>query len=286
MLILHGFLLSALSGALGGTIPGMLQGPFQSLSDVWYAEIGYKTELLRRKAEEKNKLQINAYANDIVSEVTSIPESSVKEPDYSIAGPALEASTYYVNNEIVRKMFAKLVASSVDVRKDGITRSVFVEFVKQMNAVDAGLLKKLAPMNSAPIANLQMSYPGDGNAPFKSEIVTMDFESNLEIRKSLSSAIINLDRMGLIKVDYLSWKSSFNYDEIFKQTPEYVELNANIEQEHAQCSQMLHDIKTDHADVNPNVIPTLEKIITEKAAIGKGQIFLTNLGKDFISVCL
>lgn len=279
-------LMSAFSGALGGLMTKAFDGPLNSVQDVWFATVGYKTALLRQKAEERNKLQIEAYAKDIASEVAKIPENSIKEPDYSILGPAFEASTYYVNNETVRGMFAKLVASSVDKRKENVTRSAFVEFIKQMSIIDAGLLKKLAPMNSAPIANLQTLFPGDGNTPFKSEIVSMDFENNLVIRKSLPSAIINLDRMGLIKVDYSSWKNLFNYDENFKQTPEYMELDANIKQEHVKYSKTLDDIKTFHVNVKPGAIPTLEKIIKTKASIGKGQMFLTNLGEDFISVCL
>lgn len=280
-------LMSAFSGALGGLMTKAFDGPLNSVQDVWFATVGYKTALLRQKAEERNKLQIEAYAKDIASEVAKIPENSIKEPDYSILGPAFEASTYYVNNETVRGMFAKLVASSVDERKDGITRSAFVEFVKQMSIVDANLLKKLANRPSVPMADLGRELPDNkGVTDFKSEILPIDFESNPEIRKLLPSAIINLDRLGLIKSTYTVWKSAFNYEQEFQQTPEYIELKTELDETRKKYTESIKVIKSMHLNVDPNAIPSMELFINSKISVGKGRIFLTNLGKDFISVCL
>lgn len=279
-------LMSAFAGALGGLITKTFDGPLNSIQDVWFATVGYKTALLRQRVEEQNKLQIEAYADDIAKEVAKIPENSVKEPDYSILGPALEASTYYVNNETVRAMFAKLVASSVDKRKDDITRSTFVEFVKQMNVIDAGLLKKLANRASTPMANLGRELPDGGVVGFKSEILPIDFENDPEIRKFLPSAIINLERLGLIKSTYTTWSGSFNYDQEFQKTPEYVELKNNLIQTSSEYKKSLNTINSLHLDVDKEAISAMKSFVKSKINVGKGRVFLTNLGKDFISVCL
>lgn len=182
-------------------------------------------------------------------------------------------------------MFAKLVASSVDERKDGITRSAFVEFVKQMNAVDAKILKSFAPDNRIPMANLEKSLQNMGSLPFKSEILPLDFEQDSKIREQLPSSIVNLDRLGLIKYSYDSPLTSYKYDLEFEKTPEYTELEKIITQEKVKYTSYQHRFEIANK-LDESTKSSLETLRSASPKITPGFAELTNLGKDFISVCL
>lgn len=277
------FFTNALSGAFGGIASKVLDGPFQSLNDLWFASIGFRFDLLRQKAATKNKLQIQQYAEDIVSELKDIPEEFVKEPDFSIAGPALEASTYYVNNDLVREMFAKLVASSVDERKQDQTRSVFVEFVKQMNTTDAKLLNFIGNKEVYPLADLEKKLD-NGALPSSSKILPLGISNDESERILFPSAITNLDRMKLLEVSYETWLSSYDYEFNFKKTPEYSHLlNLIASDKHAY--ELTQDSTTLLA-ISEEQRKNLKILSTETPHIKPGTIKLSSLGKDFVSVCL
>ncbi|WP_267814141.1 Abi-alpha family protein [Staphylococcus aureus] len=49
--------------------------------------------------------------------MSSVPENNLQEPQFSLLGPALEASKFYISEKTLSNMFAKLIASSMDDRK-------------------------------------------------------------------------------------------------------------------------------------------------------------------------
>lgn len=70
------------------------------------------------KMESMVKKNIEKYATEIDEQVSKIPDKDInQDPDISIIGPAFEASKYYVNRDDARKMFAKLIAAELDVKK-------------------------------------------------------------------------------------------------------------------------------------------------------------------------
>lgn len=287
-------IITALIGAGGGLVSGSFKAPLQSMNDLWYATVGFRTDLLRQKAEENNRLAIEEYAKNIANEISEIPEENVKEPDYSIAGPALEASTYFVNNENLRKMFAKLVASSMDDRLKDKTRTAFVEFVKQMNSLDAQLLTIFSSNTTLPIAEIhyKLSSPYTGyNTAFTEVLPLMENISNND-RPLIPSALVNLRRLGLVAYDYNEYSVDYDYENNFSKTPEYISASNQIQ----VALQSITAIK--ELDKFPqlqdsqetlefkNQLPALSKIGESTVDIAKGQCRLTELGKNFISVCL
>ncbi len=84
----------------------------------------------------------------------------------SIVGPALEASRYYIEEEELRKMFAKLIASSMNKNKSeiSITHPSFVEIIKQLTPLDAQILDFIINNNqTAPIVRIGIKYPNGGS---------------------------------------------------------------------------------------------------------------------------
>lgn len=83
----------------------------------------------------------DSYKNNLVEEISQIPEENLIDPPMNIVGPALEASKFYIEEEELRKMFAKVVAASMDSRRSTNVHPAFVEIIKQLDTLDAQNIK-------------------------------------------------------------------------------------------------------------------------------------------------
>ena len=90
-----------------------------------------------KKQQHRHSLNFEDYVSKIQNKTQEIPEEFLQEPKLNIVGPALEASKYYIDSEILREMFANLISSSVDSRKSSKTHPSFVEIIKQLSSLDA-----------------------------------------------------------------------------------------------------------------------------------------------------
>lgn len=68
------------------------------------------------------------------------PEAKLVGPNPRIAYPAIQALVYSIDDEVIREMFANLLAADMDLdRKDGV-HPAFVELIKEMTSEDARVL--------------------------------------------------------------------------------------------------------------------------------------------------
>lgn len=111
--------LPLVTGFLGGaTSAGLFSGPVQTLQDWWYVNFGHTISTQAALLKATREANVEKLKNDILQEVASIPPENVQEPSIKILGPALEASKYYIEEKELRKMFAKIIANSLDSQKD------------------------------------------------------------------------------------------------------------------------------------------------------------------------
>ncbi|WAW15435.1 DUF4393 domain-containing protein [Peptostreptococcus equinus] len=251
---------SALVGA------GILKGPVETLNEFWYIHFGknihQEAEILKAKAEKNKQL----FGENIITEVKNIPEENLKEPKTNIIGPAMEASKYYVEEPELRSMFAKLIASSMDKTKDAIIHSSYVEIIKQMSPLYANNLICIynSHRNQAPICKYNLMFTNHTNL----NLYTNIFLSNPSCsdQNSLSPSLSNLERLGLIKMDYSQWISNEEYYKDFYNTKEYFESERTLE---------------DYKKTNlPN------DLVADKIDTQKGIADLTPFGKNFVRTCM
>ena len=129
-------ILTAAGGAVAAKI---FDGPFKTLEDFWFSHFGYKAAEYRIKKEA----ELEAYKQSIINNLSKIPEEEIQQPKISIVGPAIEASKYYIEETVLRNMFAKLIANACNASKADSVHPAFVECIKQMNPNDAILLTNL-----------------------------------------------------------------------------------------------------------------------------------------------
>lgn len=192
--------LPVISGFLGGaTSAGLFAGPIQTLQDWWYVNYGHnisdqKALLLAKQEANVEKLKI-----DILKEVSTIPPENVQEPSMKILGPAIEASRYYIDEEELRNMFAKIIASSLDNRMSDAVHSSFVEIIKQLDVLDAMLLSYLKRNNhgvQSSIPTMKMVVNGESGTTTVFPLIFLSEEFGDFHQNAVS--LINLDRLGII----------------------------------------------------------------------------------------
>lgn len=96
-----------------------------------------------KKYRIKKEIELRQYEEDIKTELSRVEKQNLIEPKLNIVGPALEASKYYISSTEHRKMFAKLIASSMDKEKTNLVHPAFTEIIKQMSPLDAKLFQTL-----------------------------------------------------------------------------------------------------------------------------------------------
>lgn len=146
-------ILGALAGAAGSALVKSFDGPFKSLEDLWYYYIGHRTDLLRAERKEA----ILAYRQDILEELSKIPEENRCNPRLCVAGSAIQDSLNFIEEPDLRKMFAKLIASASDKNKYAQTHPAFSKIISQLSPFEANILKSTTLLtNSHPCCKIRL----------------------------------------------------------------------------------------------------------------------------------
>lgn len=239
----------------------------RTLSNIFYTifyPINYNVDKLRKKTE----INLKKYEEDIKSEINKIPEEKLTEPKISIVGPSLEASKYYIDNSEIRKMFAKLISSSMNVDTYDIVHPSFVEIIKQLSPLDASNFKSISLPNSQPIAKYRVLQ--------KDEISGLDVKTNIYLSNPeynnpstsevdlISSSISNLVRLGLVSISYTT---HFVDESVYEKFKEFHLFN-DIEEE-----------------LRVNLLKN-NNYPYKTVSITKGIIQITPFGLNFAKICL
>jgi len=203
----------------------------------------------------KREAKVDAVSKLIDEKLENILEENIVSPEPHIAVPALQAIGYSMDSEVLRNMYANLLAKAMQVDKKDDIHPSFVENIKQMNPRDASNLSAFpADRLSLPIINLVMRNPDSSHHTV---------ERNLFISNSLfqdlhqqAASIDLLETLGLIKIDYDNRSANDSVYQKFEKTLLYLQY---LEKATAAGKQI---------------------------EMEKGLVFLTTLGLSFVNICL
>ena len=166
--------------------------------------------------------KIEQFKSKLSEEIDKIPDDKRISPPLNIVGPALEASRFYVDNEMLRDMFAKLVARSMHRDISAMTHSSFVEIIKQLSPFDAEIISYFKQEKLTTLVDYVMLLPDQNNKPSRipliSNIVLGTGKSDNVFE--ISNSITNLIRLGLIEKDKehaLGDYGEYRADDVLKQ---------------------------------------------------------------------
>lgn len=170
-----------------------------------------------KKANITYRYKLECFKDDLYNRVAHIPEQYVREPEIAIAGPTLEALKYTYDEEELREMYVKLLASSVDSRKNRVVHPSYVEIIKQMNSYDAKLFKFLTSRGgyiktinpNVQIKGTDKIYVGAMPEWY------IDWEGTADIFQT-SASLVRLAKLGVIELMYDRTAGKDGYDVLKK----------------------------------------------------------------------
>jgi len=234
-----------------------------TLGNIFYTifyPINYPAEKLRLK-QAKN---LEKYEQDIEEQISQIPEGNLVEPPLNIVGPALEASKFYIEDEKIRKMFAKLIASSMDIETTDASHPSFIEVVKQISLVEANIIDYLAKNSFLPYAESFFEYHEKDTPifPIVEPYVKID---NLNVNYlTTASSLKNIHRLGLIKF-----------------------IDINISGKEIYMENLLNsDVFNNYHEIHRYFKENYLRIQGGELRLKTGNILLTSYGSRFSKVCL
>lgn len=203
--------------------------------------------------------KIEDFINErLADKLENVLEENIITPDPAIVGPSLEALRFSGNNEELREMYANLIANSMDSTTANKTHPGFVEIIKNMNSEEAKILNYISPNSVIPIINIKSksSPDEDGSVSVYEHLAIFDFIETNTDHNLIPSYLDNLQRLGLIQIDYGRYLTDESrYDKLFSN----------------------------------NLYKQYESIIAEQSKFiysDKGMLTLTSLGKQFRSICI
>jgi hypothetical protein len=204
--------------------------------------------------------RIEKFRSDIETEVSRIPVEQVAEPPLNIVGPALEASKYHIEDEDVRSLFAKLIASSMNTVKQDKVHPAFVEVIKQLTPFDVKVLSFLHINRHTPVGDIILTINNRENKVLDTEIFPFPEMNKINV-EDYSTAVKNINRLGLISIDY---------SRIYTDPGKY-----DILENHYLFSQYRDDITN-----TPNLLEQGMDV-----TLRKGSWTFTAFGERFTSCC-
>lgn len=230
-----------------------------TLQDIWDLVFGGFGTFVEKKRLTRHK-NLEDFRNQLYDHVGNIPVENIVEPKLSIVGPALEASKYYFEEADIRKMFAKLISSSMDDRVNSKVHASYVEKIKQMSSLDAQNLALFKSSVDYPVVTYQYKVKRSDNSFATRTIHKNIFIANPNEHDLImqSESITNLATLGLVNITYDSWFADDERYDGFKHT------------------ELFHDAKKN--------LQYIDDAIEVKCKHGIAS--LTPIGKRFIDVCL
>ena len=286
------------SGALSGlAAAGALKGPIESLTQIWTLTIGRFSDDAYQKYKIKQAANLEKYANEVKSGIEKIPEENIQEPKMSVVGPALEASKFYIEEDEIRGMFAKLLASSMDKTQSINIHPSFVEIIKVLSPLDAKNLYSLYHGGDETISKIRVTNKENGNY---TDHFNHIFLGNPECQDNnlIEFSIDNLIRLKLVDVSYSKYKSDDSLYDKHRENELFLKFKTEQEELQQSLTTLLNSLlngglltDTDSnaplpASLQENYL-NLKQVVQEKEIkVVKGIIQLTAFGKNFCKVCL
>ena len=238
-----------------------------TLSDIWFIVFGgishYADKRKLRYAAELEKMNLELH-----KEVSEIPIEKIIEPDIQIVAPALEASKYCVEKEELRKMYVKLIASSLNNEKAPFVHPIFTDIIRKMSSTDAKLFNAIT------------------NNDYGDDCII--FGASIE---SISFSLTILEQLGLIA---LSKYSNSGELELKRNV-----VNQNINTYYTKIIKNINDFFFEFDAIYDNIFNMITDYFVKKNLSGttfpkhksvveffEKSITVTNLGQRFKRICL
>ena len=148
-------IIEPISNAIQQNIPETAKQTDGALSTV----VGFFNNVVLYPVKKANltfKYKLEAFEDDLKEKIKDIPEENLQVPPVKIAGPVLEALRYAYDEEELREMYEEMLAKAMDNRKVHQVHRSYVDAVKQMEPLDAQVLRRIYDYNEVTTSHVRL----------------------------------------------------------------------------------------------------------------------------------
>ena len=229
----------------------------ETFNDLLYLAFG-RISLIAQERRITYAAQLEKFKDELKSRVDSTPKEKLIEPNTRLILTALNTARYTVEDEALRTMFANLIANSMNNEFANFAHPSFVSIINDLSSLDAENLALFKRDESYPIATYKVITNNNQFIQLHKNIFLSN-PNNKNVKQQSSSLSI-LERLGLIYLNYNKRIPNLEEYKIFEELSEYKDILSEI-------------------SANP-------EFKNYKLEIQKGVAELTELGKDFLRICV
>ena len=197
-------------------------------------------------------------SKQVSEKLLDTPESDIQTPKANIAVPTLQGLIISEDDPELQDLFANLLAAAMDKHTASFAHPAFVEAIKQMTPDEAKLMKYFTTATHFPTLTIRNEKKdGKGGFDVVRHFSLLGQKSNCENPELTTVSIDNLIRLGFIEIP-----QNYNYVD------------------HAVYDEIKNDSET------KKIIEQIDNLPDRISAILQEAIIITELGRQFISVCV
>lgn len=228
--------------------------------DCWVSEKNYKLDETKKLLEIKLK---------------NVDPDKIVPPEPYVAVPALQSIAYSMNSEVLRDLYANLLANSMNSETKDSVHPSFVEIIKQLSPYDAHILREFKNNSRQALVHYHLLHSAGGITPIYSNVILFKYSDDIV---SNAVSVTNLDRLGVLRIETQNdLTDQRNYD-YFKSEHNY-----------QKCINIINQVRDgiDIHTINETLpIPLLTFTDVISLNLAKHYVEVTPLGKSFINCCL
>ena len=200
--------------------------------------------------------ELKDFEEKVQSGTHQIPEKNRDDSKIGLALKAFEESKYQLDSEELRQLFANLITSTVDNRKNSKVQPSFSSVLKDLSTEDAHLVKLFAKENPVPLVSIQVEDENGVGVGMQNNILVFNSEININ-----ELSLFSLERLGLLSLNptnQLQSKNNQTKYQNFESDPMYLSIK--------------------------NRLPIISGEFTfSKSRLARGKAELTPFGEAFVS---
>lgn len=173
-------------------------------------------QIFREYYPQLKKEAIAELQKMLTEELEKVSPQNIIPPTPRIAVPTLQGASIS-DEEMIRRLYAKLLAGTMNTEKREYVHPAFVRMIDEMNEMDAKVLKAITDINdSIPVARVTFNFEGKYLTHAMPHFYSMRFDG-LGNKYDISRSIENLSRLNLINL-FEGSVNGFDYKK-FETTP-------------------------------------------------------------------
>jgi len=246
---------SSVDNAIKNTSDGITKQVGNYLADSFYLRFGNKSYLAkkRRILEKYGLIELENLLKTIVK---NIDPQKLIIPDFQTLHLALANSEFCMSSEVLRKMFANLIASACNSDTKDYIHPSFSEIIKQMSSFDATFLQYF--VKERPKTIFTYNFYDKQSSPLLTRVAyVIDEYPTFNDAEKVSIAFSSLLRLGILNAP-ASGVGSFSVDGNFAKSDFYKECESSRKKYY------------------PNSFSRMENL----------EVSITPFGESFIKTCL